>query len=63
MKKNIKCNEINRLKIDPKYFEKKNQSVFDEKKSLETISLKKKLERNSLQLAKRECHLLLATLA
>jgi hypothetical protein len=43
MKKNIKCNEINRSKIVSKRFEKKrnkNQSIFDEKKSLETISLK-----------------------
>ena len=40
MKKNIKCNEINCSKIDPKYFEKKNknQSVFDGKKWFETIS-------------------------
>ncbi len=38
MQKNIKCNEINRSKIDSKYFFKKNQSVFYQKKLFETIS-------------------------
>ncbi len=37
--KNIKCNKINRSKIDPKYFEKIRTKVFSmKKKSFETIS-------------------------